>query len=150
MKNPLGVSPSKGYQGTTRGKEKNSYDLGGNWTHDLRIRSIKMKSSTDLVVCRSKTLSKCWISSVFRFQCFNFYLLIPLRDDFANGCRFRVGEIYSAFFICWRVHWPCLSHSVYELITCVQLANENTGNLIHYISTKIYSKQSCQIKMVRH
>ena len=22
MKNPLGVSPSKGYQGTTRGKEK--------------------------------------------------------------------------------------------------------------------------------
>ena len=27
MKNPLGVSPSKGYQGTARGKEKNSYDL---------------------------------------------------------------------------------------------------------------------------
>lgn len=24
------------------------------------------------------------ISSVFRFQCCNFYLLIPLRDDFAN------------------------------------------------------------------
>ena len=39
MKNPLGVSPSKGNQGTTRGKEKNSYDLGGNRTHDLRIRS---------------------------------------------------------------------------------------------------------------
>ena len=38
MNNPLGVSPSKGNKGTTRGKEK-SFDLGGNWTHDLRIRS---------------------------------------------------------------------------------------------------------------
>ena len=39
MNNPLGVSPSKGNQGTTRGKEKNSFDLGGNRTHDVRIRS---------------------------------------------------------------------------------------------------------------
>ena len=39
MKDPVGVSPSKGNQGTTRGKEKNSFDLGGNRTHDLRIRS---------------------------------------------------------------------------------------------------------------
>ena len=39
MKDPLGVSPSKRNQGTTRGKEKNSFDLGGNRTHDLRIRS---------------------------------------------------------------------------------------------------------------
>ena len=38
MKDPLGVSPSKGNQGTTRGKEKISFDLGGNRTHDLRIR----------------------------------------------------------------------------------------------------------------
>ena len=38
MNNPLGVSPSKGKQGSTRGKEK-SFDLGGNQTHDLRIRS---------------------------------------------------------------------------------------------------------------
>ena len=38
MNNPLGVSPSKGNQGNTRGKEK-SFDLGGNGTHDLRIRS---------------------------------------------------------------------------------------------------------------
>ena len=36
MKDPLDVSPSKGNQGTTRGK-KNSFDLGGNLTHDLRI-----------------------------------------------------------------------------------------------------------------
>ena len=39
MNNPLGVSPSKGNQGTTRGKEKIFFDLGGNGTHDLRIRS---------------------------------------------------------------------------------------------------------------
>ena len=38
MNNSLGVSPSKGNQVTTRGKEK-SFDLGGNRTHDLRIRS---------------------------------------------------------------------------------------------------------------
>ena len=40
MKDPLSVSPSKGNQGTTRGlQRKNSFDLGGNRTHDLRIRS---------------------------------------------------------------------------------------------------------------
>ena len=39
MKDPLGVSPGKGNQGTTRGKEKNYFYLGGNRTHDLRIRS---------------------------------------------------------------------------------------------------------------
>ena len=38
MKDSLGVSPSKGNQGTARGKEKILY-LGGNRTHDLRIRS---------------------------------------------------------------------------------------------------------------
>ena len=38
MNIPLGVSPSKGKQGTTRGKE-NSFYLGGNRTHDLRNRS---------------------------------------------------------------------------------------------------------------
>ena len=39
MKDPLDVSPSKGNQGTTRGREKNSFDLSGNQIHDLRIRS---------------------------------------------------------------------------------------------------------------
>ena len=40
MNNPLGVSPSKGNQGTTPGKErKKCSDLGGNLTHDLQIRS---------------------------------------------------------------------------------------------------------------
>ena len=38
MNNPLGVSPSKGNQGTTEVKKK-SFDLGGNQTHELRIRS---------------------------------------------------------------------------------------------------------------
>ena len=39
MKDPQGVSPSNGNQETTRGKEKKYFDLGGNRTHDLRIRS---------------------------------------------------------------------------------------------------------------
>ena len=34
----MGVSPSEGNQRTTRGKEQ-ILDLGGNRTHDLRIRS---------------------------------------------------------------------------------------------------------------
>ena len=40
MNNPLGVSPSKGKRGTTPDEvKKKSFDLGGNRTHDLRIRS---------------------------------------------------------------------------------------------------------------
>ena len=38
MNKPLGVSPSKGNQETTQGKEK-SIDLSRNQTHDLQIRS---------------------------------------------------------------------------------------------------------------
>ena len=38
MNNPLGVSPSKGNQEPHEVKKK-SFDLGGNRTHDLRIRS---------------------------------------------------------------------------------------------------------------
>ena len=38
MNNPLGVSPSKGKQEPHEAKKK-SFDLGGNRTHDLRIRS---------------------------------------------------------------------------------------------------------------
>ena len=34
MNNPVGVGPSKGNQGTTQ-----SFDLGGNQNHGLRIRS---------------------------------------------------------------------------------------------------------------
>ena len=55
MKNPLGVNPSKGNQGTTRGEEKNSCELGGNRTHDLGSRSnlalpTKLRGQTDKVV----------------------------------------------------------------------------------------------------
>ena len=39
MNNPLSVGPSKGNQGTTRCKEKKYFDLCGNRTHDLWIRS---------------------------------------------------------------------------------------------------------------
>ena len=46
MNNPLGVSPSKGNQGTTRGKEK-IFDLGENRTHDLQTRS-KVTLPTEL------------------------------------------------------------------------------------------------------
>ena len=54
MKDPLGVSPSKGNQGTTRGKLKNSFDLGGNRTHNLRFRStvtlpIELRGRTEKV-----------------------------------------------------------------------------------------------------
>ena len=51
MNNPLGVSPSKGKQGTSRGKEKSS-DPGGNRTHDLRIRSSVTRGSEDFSLPR--------------------------------------------------------------------------------------------------
>ena len=47
MKDPLDVSPGKGNQGATRGKQKNYLDLGGNRTHDLRIR-FTITLSTEL------------------------------------------------------------------------------------------------------
>ena len=55
MNNPLGVRPSKGNQGTTRGKEKKSFDLGGNQTHNLRIRSTvalptELRGRTDSLI----------------------------------------------------------------------------------------------------
>ena len=48
MNNPLGVRPSKGNQGTTRGKEKNYFDLGGNRTHDLRLELPNVTLPTEL------------------------------------------------------------------------------------------------------
>ena len=53
MKDPLGVSPSKGNQGTTRGKKKFLL-IGGNRTHDLWIRStvtllIELRGRTEKV-----------------------------------------------------------------------------------------------------
>ena len=49
MKRLLGVSPSKRNQGITRGKKTNSYDLGGNQTHDLRLRTRNGRSNPEVV-----------------------------------------------------------------------------------------------------
>ena len=57
MKDPLGVSPGKGNQGTTRGKEKNSFDLGGNQTlstHTHIVFYVVKKSQYDKNFCRIK------------------------------------------------------------------------------------------------
>ena len=48
MKKLLGVSPSKGNQGTTRGKKK-TYDLRGNQAHDLRLRTRNGRSNPEVV-----------------------------------------------------------------------------------------------------
>ena len=69
MNNPLGVSPSKGKQETTRGKEK-SFDLGGNRTHDLRIRST-VTLPTEL---QGRT-EKAMLRNLFHFR----RLRLPLR-----------------------------------------------------------------------
>ena len=36
---------------------------------------------------------------IFWFQCCNFYLLIPLQDDFADGCRFRGTILISVLLV---------------------------------------------------
>ena len=51
MNNPLGVSPSKGNQGTTRGKEKIFFDLGRNRTQDLRITTYGLLRGRTEKVC---------------------------------------------------------------------------------------------------
>ena len=56
MNNPLGVSPSKGNQGVTRGKEK-SFELGGNRTHDLRIRSTVTLAGLQFLLYGRRTLA---------------------------------------------------------------------------------------------
>ena len=54
LKDPVGISPSKENQGTTQGREKKYFDLDGNRTHDLRIRSTvslptELRSRTEKV-----------------------------------------------------------------------------------------------------
>ena len=66
MNNPLGVRPSKGNQGTREPHEakKKSFDLGGNRTHDLRIRST-VTLPTELQ-CRTEKVGydfRWWIAA---------------------------------------------------------------------------------------
>ena len=49
MKKLLGVSPSKRNQGITQGEKTNSYDLVGNQTHDLRLRTRNGRSNPEVV-----------------------------------------------------------------------------------------------------
>ena len=62
---------------------------------------------------------------------------------FSIAVSFQRKKIHRDFFICLRVHRPYLVVQVYELITCVQRANENAGNLISVvqflINTDIYT-----------
>ena len=52
MNNPQGVSPNKGKQGTTRGKEKISFDLGGNRTNRLFMGlSSTLIYTSELILC---------------------------------------------------------------------------------------------------
>lgn len=70
---------------------------------------------------------------IFRFNCCNFCSLIPLRDHFVHFCHLSY---------CWRVQWPYLSNSVYELITSIRPANENTGNLISVVQLTVTSNST--------
>ena len=77
MNNPLGVSPSIGNQGTTRGKK--IFDFGGNRTHALRIRSTvtlptELRGRTEIVgddlgaACVDrKYVSFCFVFFFFAF-----------------------------------------------------------------------------------
>ena len=64
MKNPLGVSPSKGYQGTTRGKEKILMTSVGiePTTSGLDLPKIVgcLLYEAIWVTCGASGLSSCW------------------------------------------------------------------------------------------
>ena len=74
MNNPLGVSPSKGKQGTTRGKEK-IFDLGGNRTHDLRI------SLQSLCRLSYKVAQKFQVSSFIIFTLVSSFIIFAQRKS---------------------------------------------------------------------
>ena len=76
MRDPLGVSPSKGNQGTTRGKEKILSDLGGNRTttfgidlpllYRLSYEVGQKKSGTIKVVDRGEEKGRVHMNVVLR------------------------------------------------------------------------------------
>ena len=89
MNNQLGVSSSKaGNQGITRGKEK-SFDLRGNRTHDLRIRSTvtlptELRSRTE---CYAAQHSYVRLLSLRRDS-------PPIRPLFENYVNVRVHNLH--------------------------------------------------------
>ena len=74
MKDPLGVSPSKGNQGTTRGKEKIFFDLGQPTTSGLDLPLLcrlsyevgQRKSGTSWVVNRGEEKVRVHMNVVSR------------------------------------------------------------------------------------
>ena len=86
MNNPLGVSPSKGNQETTRGKEK-SFDLGGNRTHDLQNRVWTIIQQ----VIKKQSLNAYHSLGL----CDNLYIIIELikqiKLDVEGGFRWKYG-----------------------------------------------------------
>ena len=86
MNNPLGVSPSKGNQETTRGKEK-SFDLGGNRTHDLQNRVWTIIQQVIKKQSLNAYHSLC--------LCDNLYIIIELikqiKLDVEGGFRWKYG-----------------------------------------------------------
>ena len=121
----------------------------------LREKLFDHDDSTSL--CHSKTLTakKRWIPFVFRSSA-----RIPTRQiQFRSLLNdFQWPWVKKNLFIrislfCWHGHWPYLVVQVYELITCVQLANENAGNLIsvvQFLINIIYKLEGFQPWFSKH
>ena len=77
MKDPLGVSPSKGNQGTTWAKEK-ILDLSGNRTHDLRIRSTFESASSFVSFSEQKNSDN---QNLFSIVSYCFCLFSPFAKN---------------------------------------------------------------------
>ena len=64
MNNPLGVSPSKGNQGTTRGKEKKDFPF------QLNLFEMVVAISSSESTKRTQHLCKAEFFSIFTFEIF--------------------------------------------------------------------------------
>ena len=96
MNNPLGVSPSKGNQVTTRGKEK-IFDLGGNRTNELRIRSsvtlpTELRGRTEKVVPTNGRSNPEFVGSI----------PTEVKDFFFTSCGYLIS--FTRANAQWVIH----------------------------------------------
>ena len=108
MNNPLGVSPSKGNQGTTRGKEK----IYRPWLTLVLTLALHARADLDLEALYKKALTReptfPYLSSFFRIKTTNQNLpLLPF---------YFIVFVAMTLISCFRVSMTCFQSSLGECI----------------------------------
>ena len=110
MKDPLGVSPSKGNQGTTRGKEKNCFDLGGS--------NPEVVGSIPTEIKRIFSLPRVGISWASHITLIYTSELIPCSTICVHSTRANAQWVFHGLHIALYLHFRVNSlfhHSYFML-----------------------------------